>query len=116
MTAKAQLGFTLVETIVVVSMIAALSPVIIPNTTKFAVSGKSGAQRVEWEYIQAAMKAMLADNVVTAITPHDGTNGSSATKDWSGLPAGGVGVMALGDTYLISDFTVITTVTMPPEK
>jgi prepilin-type N-terminal cleavage/methylation domain-containing protein len=103
---RAHHGFTLVEIIVVVGIIAALSAVVIPNTTKFSVSGKTGSQQVELEYVQTAMKAMLADNSVTTITPHDSSNGSTATNDWSGLPQGGVGVAFLGNDYLKGNFTV----------
>ena len=101
-----QQGFTLIEVIVVVGMIAALSAVIIPNTTKFSVSGKTGSQQVELEYAQTAMKAMMADNAVTDLTPHDSSNGSTATNDWSALPQGGTGVTSLGNAYLRSNFTV----------
>ncbi|MBM3943677.1 MAG: type II secretion system protein [SAR202 cluster bacterium] len=84
--ARGQKGFTLIEMIMVVGIIAVLAAVIVPNIGRFIGSGEDGAKAAEWEAVQTAMNAMMADNAITGVTAL-GT-GSTATSDWSALPAG----------------------------
>ncbi len=84
-----QKGFTLIEMIVVVGIIAVLAAVIVPNIGKFIGSGEQGAQDAEYEAVQTAMNAMMAESQVQLIPAS--AAGVSGTSDWSGTPAVVVG-------------------------
>jgi len=79
---KGQKGFTLIEMIVVVGIIAVLAAVIVPNIGKFIGTGEAGAKNAEQESVETAMHAMMADKAVTTITALSG----SSINDWSGVP------------------------------
>ena len=100
--AKGQGGFTLIEMIVVVGIIAVLAAVIVPSIGKFIGSGELGAKEAEWESVQTAMNAMMAEQAITGVTPS--TSGAAKTNGWSALPAG-AGAAALAG-YLQSATTV----------
>ena len=82
--AKGQGGFTLIEMIVVVGIIAVLAAVIVPNIGKFIGSGEAGAKSAEWESVQTAMNAMMAETAVQLVTAR-GT-GLAPNANWNGLP------------------------------
>ena len=84
--AKGQGGFTLIEMIVVVGIIAVLAAVIVPNIGKFIGSGEAGAKNAEWESVQTAMNAMMADKAITTVVAS--TTSSARTRSWSALPTG----------------------------
>ena len=100
--AKGQGGFTLIEMIVVVGIIAVLAAVIVPNIGKFIGSGEAGAMDAEEESVQTAMNAMMAEQSITTVTALVGPTNSN--NDWSALPAG-TGALSL-DAYLQSASTV----------
>jgi len=100
-----QAGFTLIEMIVVVGIIAILAAVIIPNVVRFTGSGEQGAKDVEIDHVQDAFDLMMAENQVVTLTPHDVSNSSTATASWNALPAGGTGVQPLAG-YLVNSSTV----------
>ena len=100
--AKGQGGFTLIEMIVVVGIIAVLAAVIVPNIGKFIGSGETGAKNAEWESVQTAMNAMMADVAITTVTAS--SSGGARTGNWSALPVG-VNAATL-DGYLQSASTV----------
>lgn len=78
-----QKGFTLIEMIVVVGIIAVLAAVIVPNIGKFIGTGEAGAKSAEQESVETAMSAMMADKAVQLVAPSTaGTN----TNDWGTLP------------------------------
>lgn len=83
--ARGQGGFTLIEMIVVVGIIAVLAAVIIPNIGRFIGSGESGAMVAEQESVQTAMNAMMAENAITTV---DASAAAPKTNNWSALPAG----------------------------
>lgn len=93
--AKGQGGFTLIEMIVVVGIIAVLAAVIVPNIGKFIGSGETGAKNAEQGSIETAMNAMMAENAVTTVTTLAGSN---STNTWTALPAGGTSVRELYDS------------------
>ena len=81
-----QRGFTLIEMIVVVGIIAVLAAVIVPNIGKFIGSGEAGAKDAELESVQTAMNAMMADKAVTALTANTGGT-ATGLSDWTASPA-----------------------------
>ena len=101
--AKGQGGFTLIEMIVVVGIIAVLAAVIVPNIGKFIGSGETGAKNAEWESVQTAMNAMMADVAITSVTAS--VAAAARTADFTSLPVG-TNAAALGVTYLQSASTV----------
>jgi type IV pilus assembly protein PilA len=86
--ARGQKGFTLIEMIVVVGIIAVLAAVIVPNIGRFIGSGEAGAKDAEWESVQTAMNAMMADQAVTSLTPVDTADMSvgGTAADWNDFP------------------------------
>lgn len=80
---KGQKGFTLVELLVVVGIIVALSAVIVPSVAQFASRGDSGAQSAELDSVQAAIDTMMADYGITDITTVNGNLANSAALDTS---------------------------------
>ena len=80
-----QKGFTLIEMIVVVGIIAVLAAVIVPNIGKFIGSGEQGAKDAEYESVQTAMSAMMADKAVTTLTANNGAT-AQALEDWNTAP------------------------------
>ena len=100
--AKGQGGFTLIEMIVVVGIIAVLAAVIVPNIGKFIGSGETGAKNAEWESVQTAMNAMMADKAITTVTV---SAVGARTADFTSLPLG-TNASPLGVTYLQSASTV----------
>ena len=95
--AKGQRGFTLIEMIVVVGIIAVLAAVIVPNMGKFIGQGESGAKSAEIDAVQTAMHAMMADKAINAVDEWDKTAPSSATQTWDALPTG-------TDTAFLEDY------------
>lgn len=99
---RGQGGFTLIEMIVVVGIIAVLAAVIVPNIGKFIGSGEQGAKDAEWESVQTAMNAMMAEQAITAVDAL--ASPTNSTQDWTALPTG-TGTATL-DGYLQSGTTV----------
>ncbi|HEU0022153.1 MAG TPA: type II secretion system protein [Dehalococcoidia bacterium] len=79
--AGGQGGFTLIEMIVVVGIIAVLAAVIVPNIGKFIGTGESGAQDAEQGSVETAIAAMMAEQPVSALTAN-----TNSTQLWSALP------------------------------
>jgi len=102
---KSQAGFTLIEMIVTVGIIALLAAVIIPNVGRFVGTGIQGAKDVELDHVEDAFELMMAETQATSVTPHDNSNTSNATGLWTSLPVGGPNVLPLTG-YLVSSNTV----------
>ena len=54
-------GFTLVELMVVIGIIAALAAVVIPNVSQFSGSGDAAADQHELGQVQSAMDVYMVD-------------------------------------------------------
>ena len=93
---RGQKGFTLIEMIVVVGIIAVLAAVIVPNMGKFIGQGESGAMNAENDGLQTAMNAMMAEQSISTVTAL--ANPSVSNQAWTALPAG-TGAATL-DAYL----------------
>ena len=82
-------GFTLVELLVVVGIIVALAAVIIPNVASFANRGDQGAEAAEFDNIQAAMDAMMADKSITVVAANHQALGDNGNAIWTAMPSAG---------------------------
>ncbi len=103
-----QKGFTLIEMIVVVGIIAVLAAVIVPNIGKFIGSGEQGAKDAEFESVQTAINAMMADGAVVLVVDHSGAADTSVS-DWTAQPeedSTDIGTVPLGTEYLQNATTV----------
>ncbi len=105
-----QKGFTLIEMIVVVGIIAVLAAVIVPNIGKFIGSGEAGAKSAEQESVETAMAAMMADHAT-----QQALASTAANADWTGLPItnpldpGAVSLYNTGSpelSYMYEQFTI----------
>jgi type IV pilus assembly protein PilA len=99
---KGDKGFTLVELLVVFTMLGVLAAIVLPNVSTLMGYGHTQASNTEWATVQTAMDAMMAvaDTAnVTQVLVGD------ATSDMSSFPDAG---NALYPTYLRDASTVGT--------
>ncbi|OGN81414.1 MAG: hypothetical protein A2X23_10245 [Chloroflexi bacterium GWC2_73_18] len=87
-------GFTLVEMLVVVTILGILAAIVTSSLVGLTSTAKTNACAEELRTVQTAMDAMLAKNNITGVTAQ-----ATATNDFSALPAG-TGAEALSPTYL----------------
>ena len=71
MSKRAQRGFTLVELLVVVGIMATLAAVVIPNVGRFVAPARAAADIDELDRVQAAIDMLMAEVSVTAVSPND---------------------------------------------
>lgn len=82
-----QQGFTLVEVLVVTSIIAALAAVWGPRVIRFACDGAEAAADADWDAMQAIIDNMMGDQKMDSVDPSTGITRVSDTLDWDPTPA-----------------------------
>ena len=84
-----QRGFTLIEILLVVTIMAVLVGIAVPNFISFLDAGKSEAMETERDGVQAAMIALMFDNGITDVAPRAVPVGDLAGWPiWAGKQAG----------------------------
>lgn len=74
-------GFTLVELLIVFSLLAVLAAIMIPNVSGFVDYGHTQAAAAELSIVQTAMDSMMAKRNLNAVTA------ASGVQDMSAYPA-----------------------------
>jgi prepilin-type N-terminal cleavage/methylation domain-containing protein len=87
-------GFTLVELLVVVTILGILAAVVTASLIGLTSTAKTNACAEELRTVQVAMDAMMAKNNITSVTASAG-----ATNTWTALPTG-TGTEFLSPNYL----------------
>ena len=75
-------GFSLMELLVAIGIMAAIAAITVPLVTRFASSGESGAKTSEKEAIQTAIDTYIADKSLSALPSGDVP--SSVTNAFTG--------------------------------
>ena len=70
-------GFTLIELLIVTAILSMLSAVVIPNISKFSISGAISAAKAERNTLQASVDAVMADAGVSVIPSQTGWTGTT---------------------------------------
>jgi len=87
-------GFTLVELLVVITILGILAAVVTTSLVGLTGTAKTNACAEELRTVQTAMDAMMAKNNITSVTAS-----VAATNDFSAVPAG-TGADPLTPNYL----------------
>ena len=116
---KGEKGFTLVELLIVFTMMGILAGIMIPNVSGLVGYGQTQGAEAEKSIIQTAMDTMMAKENVSSVTP---VTAGEATANMSNFPSdhplygGGEGnyvrfEMATGNYTCTADGTVDQTLT-----
>jgi type IV pilus assembly protein PilA len=97
---RGEKGFTLVELLVVFTLLAVLAAIMIPSVSSLLGYGHDQAAATELSVVQTAMDTMMAVGSLDAVTPET----APGTSDFIALPAEG----ALYPDYLRSENTTGT--------
>ena len=84
---KDQKGFTLVELVVVLGIMAALAAVVVPVVARFAGRGDTEANNTEAQTVQSAFDLYMSDNALSAVT-----GSGTSTTAWGAVDPGSVGI------------------------
>ena len=93
-TNRDERGFTLVELLVVVTILGILAAVVTSSLVGLTATAKTNACAEELRTVQTAMDAMLAKNNIVGVTAQ-----AAATNTFTALPVG-TGTEALSPNYL----------------
>jgi type IV pilus assembly protein PilA len=80
---KGEKGFTLVELLIVFTLLAVLAAIMIPNVSGFVAYGHTQSAAAELSVLQTAMDAMMAKDNISSVNAT-----TTATKDMSTFPNG----------------------------
>jgi type IV pilus assembly protein PilA len=79
---KGEKGFTLVELLIVFTLLGVLAAIMIPNVASLVGYGNTQAEEAELSVVQTAMDAMMAKDNLSAVSEV-----SSATDNMSAFPS-----------------------------
>ncbi|MCH7653111.1 MAG: prepilin-type N-terminal cleavage/methylation domain-containing protein [Chloroflexi bacterium] len=96
---RGERGFTLVELLVIVSIVVALAGVVVPSVAGFSGKGEVGAMAEEINSVQSAMDIMMVENKVSLVN----VSPASSQNSWKTFP-NGPSVASL-DNYLKAEDT-----------
>jgi prepilin-type N-terminal cleavage/methylation domain-containing protein len=77
---KGERGFTLVELLIVFTLLAVLAAIMVPSVAGFVQYGHTQAAAAELSVVQTAMDAMMAKDNIATVTA------ATTTKDMSSFP------------------------------
>ena len=84
-----QKGFTLIEILLVITILGVLAAIAVPNLISFLDVGKTEAMETERDGVQAALIALMMDNGITSVTPRAAPLGDlTGWPIWAGKQAG----------------------------
>jgi len=87
---RGEKGFTLIELLIVVAILGVLAAVVIPNVGRFIGRGETEASATEFTNIQAAVVAMMVDNVLSELPAATFILEGAATANMSTFPSNAV--------------------------
>ena len=71
---KQEAGFSLMEIIVAIGIMAAIAAITVPLVTRFTSTGESGAKTSEKESMETALESYMAEAGLTSVTAQAYTN------------------------------------------
>jgi type IV pilus assembly protein PilA len=83
---KGEKGFTLVELLIVFTLLAVLAAIMIPNVSGFVAYGHTQAATAELSVVQTAMDAMMAKENVSSVNVTTATSNMASFPDSSLTP------------------------------
>ena len=81
---RGERGFTLVELLVIVSIVVALAGAVVPSVAGFSGKGEVGAMAEEINSVQSAMDIMMVENKVSLVN----VSPASSQNSWKTFPNG----------------------------